>query len=154
MDSCNIFLPYNFTKQDQKAVDFVTRYFASRDNAAVVVFHAYTPLPNFDIARATIMENMRNNLAYLAQQLKTLEAELNEVSETLVAAGFGHARVKTVFEPLSGDLDATIAKKARQAKSDLVVLSRRAGRITEFFVGSTSTRILAALRGTAVCIVS
>ena len=154
MDSCRIFLPYNFTVQDQKAVDFVTRYFASRDGAAVVVFHAYTPLPDFDIARATIMENMSNNLAYLAHQLKTLETELAVVSAALVAAGFGRAQVKTVFEPLTGDVAATIAKRARQAKSDLVVLSRRAGRITQFFVGSTSTQILASLKGTAVCIVS
>jgi len=100
------------------------------------------------------MENMRANLAYLTQRLKELETELDDVSKTLVSAGFGQARVKTVFEPLGGDLSATIAQKARQAKSDLVVISRRAGRITQFFLGSTSTRIVAALKGTAVCIVS
>jgi nucleotide-binding universal stress UspA family protein len=155
MDSCNIFLPYNFTVPDQKAVDFITRYFASKDNAQVVLFHAYTPLPNIDIARSTIMENMRANLSYLARRITELEAELADVAATLVTAGFGKAQVKTIFEPLGGgDLPATIAKKAREAKSDLVVVSRRASRITQFFVGSTSTRIVASLKGTAVCIVS
>ena len=57
-----ILLPYNFTLQDQKAVAFILRNFAQQPDAEVVLFHAHTAIPDFEMREARVMEKLKSNL--------------------------------------------------------------------------------------------
>ena len=48
MDTQKLLLPYNFTRLDQKALEFVINTFGKLGNTAVTVFNAYTPIPEIE----------------------------------------------------------------------------------------------------------
>lgn len=154
MESCKILLPYNFTPQDHKAMDFVIRTFAGQENAEVCVFHAYTPLPAMDTSRSTVMEKMQSSLTYLNQRLKEQESDLEAAARVIADSGFGSSRVRAVFQPRKRDVAGDIVEQTQKSAADIVVLSHTTGKIARFFTGTTYAKVVAMLKGITVCIVS
>jgi nucleotide-binding universal stress UspA family protein len=154
MDTPNILLPYNFTSNDKKALDFVCRTFADNKEAQVTLFNAYIPIPAIEMRGSPIMEQMKDTLSYLSQRAKEQEDALNTIKNHLLGKGFSENNIDIVFEPKKRDVAGDIIDLAQDGRFNVVVLNRRPGKIARFFAGSVSSKVVAALKNTTVCIVS
>ena len=99
MDKLKILLPYNFTRNDQKALDFVIDNFRGREEAEVTLFNAYTPPPELEVRGSPVLKKMKGNVGYLSQKISEKKEELEAVAGRLVNSGFNAERVHTVFRP-------------------------------------------------------
>ena len=92
----------------------------------------------------------------LKKHIKKFEREndLKLVSEKLTRKGFAADCVHTVFRPRKKDIATEIINLARESKFDTIVLNRKATRVTRFFSGSVSNKVMMTLKDTTVCIVS
>jgi hypothetical protein len=149
-----ILLPFNFTLQDEKALDFVIRMFSRVPDKEVTLYNAYTPPPVVDTTPGTVMKNMQANIRALQQRNQEKEARLRGKVEALVEAGFDRDRIQTVYQPRKRDVASDIVEVARARKCEVVVLNRKPGKVSRFFTASTHTRVIAAMDNTTVCVVS
>lgn len=155
MSRRKVLVPYNFTRYDQQALDFVTHRFAQeKEDVEVTLFHAYTPIPEIQVRGNPIMEKMSANLNYLRQQLKEKEEALKAARDRLVAGGVPSGQVQHVFKALKRDVAQEIVTHVRDNRIDMVVLSRTPEGITSFFKSSVSDKVTKALKDTAVFVVS
>jgi nucleotide-binding universal stress UspA family protein len=154
MATQKLMLPYHFTHLDQKALNFVTDTFGKLENIAVTVFHAYTPIPEIDTDATSVTGKLKGSLSYLSQKLKEYEALLDEVKGKLIEGGFPENRVDCIFRPRKKDIASEIIELATSDKFDIIVLNRKHARVTRFFSGSISHKVVMTLKDVTVCIVS
>ena len=149
-----ILLAYNFTRLDQKAIEFVTSAFAHIDGVEITIFHAFTPVPDIETQASVVTAKLKGSLSYLSQQVMQRENDLKTVTDKLCENGFDDSRIHTVFRPRKKDIAGEIINLTRETKFDTIVLNRKAARVTRFFSGSVSHKVVMTLKDTTVCIVS
>ncbi len=149
-----ILLAYNFTQLDQKAVDFAVNAFSHLEDVEITIFNAYTPVPDIETVDTSITGRLKSSMGYLTQQIVQREAELNEAKQRLMQGGFGENRIKTEYKPRKRDIASEIIESAMTNRYDVIVLNRKHARVTRFFSGSVSHKVVMNLKDTAVCIVS
>ena len=149
-----ILLAYNFTPLDQKAVEFAINAFSHLEGVEITVFNAYTPVPVIEAVDTSITGKLKSSMGYLTQQIVQRETELNEVKQQLMLGGFGESRIKTEYTARKKDIASEIIELTRTNSYDVIVLNRKHGRVTRFFSGSVSHKVVMTLKDTAVCIVS
>ena len=154
MAAQKILLPYNFTRLDQKALEFVIDTFGKSDNVAVTIFNAYTPIPEIKTDGTFVTGKLKGSLNYLFQNIRENEAVLNEVKDKLVEAGFSENGVNCIFSPRKKDIATEIIDMATNDNYDIIVLNRKHGRATRFFSVSISNKVMMNLKDLTVCIVS
>jgi hypothetical protein len=149
-----ILLPYNFTRLDQKAIDFVSRTFVHLDEFEITLFNAYTPVPEVEAHSASVMGKLKGNLTYLSQQIMQQEAELKIVKDKLVQGGFASSRIQILFKPRKKDIAAEIIDLATRDKFSVVVINHKPGKASRFLTGSVFNKVVSVLKDVTVCIVS
>ena len=149
-----LLLPYNFTRFDQKALDFVIRTFGDRGDIEVTIFNAYTPVPEIETDASSVTGKLKGSLTYLSQKIAEQEAELKMLKEKLLENGFADGLVHTVFQPRKKEVASEIIDIATNNKFDVIVISHKPGKATRFFTGSRYNKVIAALKGVTVCVVS
>lgn len=149
-----LLLPYNFTRFDQKALDFVISTFGKREDIEVTVFNAYTPVPEIETAPSSITGKLKGSLTYLSQKIAEQETELKMIKQKLVENGFTDGLVHTVFQPRKKEVASEIIDIAKNNEFDVIVISHQRGKATRFFTGSRYNKVIAALKGVTVCVVS
>lgn len=149
-----ILIPYNFTQFDDRALGFAARTFSHLPSAEITLFNAYTPVPEFDSREKTVMGKLKGNLSYLQQKISEQENALKSVMDRLRKDGWPQDRVRCLYRPRKKDVAGDILDLIQQDGFTFVVLSRRAGRVTRFFTGSVSTRILTSVKNVTVCVVT
>ena len=154
MATQKLLLPYHFTHLDQKALNFVTNTFGKLENISVTVFNAYTPIPEIDTDATSVTSKLKGSLSYLSQKIKEYEALLDEVKDKLIEGGFPENRVDCIFRPRKKDIASEIIELATSDKFDIIVLNRKPARVTRFFSGSISHKVVMTLKDVTVCIVS
>ena len=154
MATQKLLLPYNFTRFDQKALDFVINTFAKLDDITVIVFNAYTPIPEIDTDASLITGKLKGSLSFLSQKIKENEALLDEVKGRLVEGGFPENRVDCIFRPRKKDIASEIIELVSSDKFYIIVLNRKQARVTRFFSGSISHKVVMNVKDVTVCIVS
>jgi nucleotide-binding universal stress UspA family protein len=154
MDYPKILLPYNFTSYDKKALDFVCHTFSDKRGAQVTLFNGYTPAPSIEMRGSPIMEQMKDTLSYLTQRVNEQQNELQTIKNHLLGRGFSEDGIDIIFEPKKKDVAGDIIDLAQIGHFNVVVLSRKPGKIARFFAGSVSSKVVSALKNTTVCIVS
>jgi Universal stress protein family len=150
MATFRILLPYNFSPNDQKAIRFAIDAFAGRREVSVMLFHAYTPLPDIDVTANPENIKMRSGMSYLAAELKEKEDALKGLGDMLVKKGFDRDAVTCVFKKRIKSAAEEIVDKV--AGCNVLILSRGAGKVTQFFTRSIYVRVVAALRGVTICV--
>lgn len=148
-----ILLPYNFTPLDGRALKFVCETFGPPREAEVTLLHLYPPPPRLETTDSLVTGKLKGSLAQISQEIAQLESRLEEVRGLLVDRGFPPERVKSVFAPRRKDIAEEIIEHVVRFQFDAVVLNRRAGRVTRFFSGSVSQKVIAALSDATVCVV-
>ena len=154
MATRKLLLPYHFTQLDQKALDFVIDTFSKSENVAVTVFNAYTPIPEIATETTSVTGKLKGSLSYLSQKIKENEEALNEVKDKLVEGGFLEKQVNCVFRPRKKDIASEIIDLVNSDQYDIIVLNRKHARVTRFFSGSISHKVIMNLKDVTVCIVS
>ena len=154
MDKQKVLVPYNFTNYDEKALDFVTRRFADDKEAEVTLFNAYTPVPKIELRRSQIMEKISSNLAYLQQKIYEQENCIKQAREKLIQKGFSSNRVHYIFRALNKDVAQDIVDLVLDKGFNMIVLNRNPGKITRFFTGSVSYKVMKSLKHVDVYVVT
>jgi len=149
-----ILIAYNFTQLDQKAIEFVTNTFAHLDGAEITFFHAYTPILEIETQPSVVTGKLKSSLSYLSQQVIQRENDFKAIIENLASTALAKCRIQTIFRPRKKDIASEIINLNLETKFDAIVLNRKASRVTRFFSGSVSHKVLMALKDTTVCIVS
>ena len=149
-----ILVAYNFTNLDKKAIDFVTKSFAHIDGVEITFFHAYSPLPEIETQASEVTGKLMSSLSYLSQQVMERENDFKATIENLSKNDLANSQVNAVFRPRKKDIASEIIGLNRETNFDVIVLNRKATRVTRFFSGSVSNKILMTLKETTVCIVS
>jgi nucleotide-binding universal stress UspA family protein len=154
MTKQKVLVPYNFTENDRKAVDFVARTFAPQQDAEVILFHAYTPAPEVETRDNTVMQKMRQNLTYLKHQITEHEEKIKAVRDSLVAKGFSPNRVSYLFKPIRKHISQDIIELAASEGANVIVLNRASGGITRFFGGNVFQKVVMNVKNVTVLIVT
>ncbi len=149
-----LLVPYNFTPQDKKALDFVVKNFAEGREASVVLFHAYTALPEIKVSNSEVTSKLRENLSYLGQKISDQERELEKAREYLLENGFSPENVKCVYKPRKKEVAAEILDYSRNENTDIIVLNRQSGGIKRFFTGNVFNKVVEGAKNITVSIVS
>jgi nucleotide-binding universal stress UspA family protein len=149
-----ILVAYNFTHLDQKAIEFVTGTFGHIDGAEITFFHAYTPIPEIETQASVVTGKLKSSLTYLSQQVMQRENDLKAITENLSKSELTNSQIHTIFRPRKKDIASEIINLNRDINFDVIVLNRKASRVTRFFSGSVSHKIVMSLKETTVCIVS
>ena len=145
--SFKILIPYNFTPNDDKAIDFVGRRYGKLEEVAVTLFHAFTPLPEMTIKENPVMKKVVHNAAILQLQQEERKKALEAARETLMAYGIDKSRIQCIFAPVKGDVAMDIIRVWKTGEYDVVVLNRNPGSIVNFFSRSISKRIAQHMEG-------
>lgn len=148
-----VLVPYNFTDYDQKALNFVIRRFANDENAEVILFNAFIPVPEIDMRSNPIMEKMNRNLGHLQQRIYEQEAEIKAARDKLVESGFSEERVRYIYKALKKDAAHDIVELARKDRFAVIVLNHNPSRIARFFKSSVSAKVMKSLKEVTVYLV-
>jgi len=101
-----------------------------------------------------VTDKLRGNMSFLQQQVQEKEAGMEAIKAQLVEKGFAEASVRQVFRPRKKDIAGELLDLYGEKHFDCLVLNRKPGKVSRFFTGSVSHKVLAALRDTTVCVVS
>ena len=145
--SVKILIPYNFTPNDEKAIDFVGHRYSEREGVEVTLFHAYTPIPEMDIRDTPIMKKVIHNASVLMLQQDNQRKALETARHRLMNQGIAGHNVQTIFRPVRVDVASDIIRLWQEGKFDVVVLNRNPGNIVNFFSRSISKRIVRHVQG-------
>ena len=149
-----LLLPYNFTRFDQKALDFVISTYRNREDIEITIFNAYTPVPEIETTASSVTGKLKGSLNYLSQKIAEQETELKMLKQKLVDNGFTAGLVHTVFQPRKKEVASEIIDIATDNEFDVIVISHKPGKATRFFTGSRYSKVIAALKEVTVCVVS
>ena len=149
-----ILIAFNFTHLDQKAIDFVTSTFAHLDGLEITFFHAYTPVPEIETQASEVTGKLKSSLGYLSQQIMQREIELEEITKKLSENELSGTQMHTIFRPRKKDIASEIINLNRDMNFDVIVLNHKSARVTRFFSGSVSRKVLLAIKETKVRIFS
>jgi len=149
-----ILVAYNFSHLDQKAIEFVSGTFGHIEGVEITFFHAYTPIPEIETHASVVTGKLKSSLSYLSQQVMQRENDLKAITEKLSKNELANSQIHTIFRPRKKDIASELINLNRDINFDAIVLNRKASRVTRFFSGSVSHKVLMTLKETTVCIVS
>ena len=145
MTAERILAPLALTATDGPSLAFIINRYGGDRNVQVVLFHAYTPVPEIEVRNNPIMEKMNRNLSYQRTLLNDQKKALEKLKTQLLEAGFRDEQVHCRFTAVKNDVARDVIQLVRKEGFGSVVLSRRPGRVTRFFTRSVSERVAAAL---------
>lgn len=149
-----LLLPFNFTPNDTKALEFVLQTFRPIRDLEITLFHAYTPVPDIEASGHSVMGKLKANLAHLNRKIMELETALQDVMKQLVDEGISENRIHRIFKARKWDVASEIIDLAQKEQFDFIVLNHKSGQVSRFFTGSVFNKVVMALKNTTVCIVS
>ncbi len=149
-----ILLPYNFTQNDRKALDFIVRTFAKGDDVQITLFNAYIPVPEIDLQGSPVMQKLKGQLDQLSKKVYEQEHALKDAKQRLLQSGFSKDQVSHIFVPVKKDIASDIIDQVSKGNYDVVVLNRKPAKITRFFTRSVFLKVVEALKDATVCIVN
>jgi hypothetical protein len=153
MEGPKVLIPYNFTPHDEKCVDFAIQQYGPEKNAHITLFHAYIPVPEFEVDDKTVMGRLSASLTYLHQKIVECNEEIKRAAERLVNAGFHRDQIQTIFKPQEKDAAMEIEATARDGGFGIIILNRRPGAVSRFFAPSVSKKVTKALQDLEIIMV-
>jgi len=140
----NILIPYNFTSNDAKSIDFVKQRYNPQEKLNMTLFHAYSPSPlaEIDTRNNPIMEKIRNQTSYLRARQIERKNTLLEIRQGLVDHGFNGDHINCLFIPIKHDIVTDIIKLTKSKNFNVIILNRKPGNILNYFTRSVSKRLI------------
>ena len=155
MAAQRILLPYNFSQNDQKSLDFVIKTFGGHEDTDITIFHAFTPISEVESDdHQSATAKLKRRLSYLTQELTEREIALQELRTQLITSGFNRDRVRYIFKSRKKEVAAAIIDQVEEGGYDIIILNHKPGKVTRFFTGSVFIKVVTALKDTTICVVS
>ena len=154
MANQKILLPYNFARNDRKALEFVIRTFANQKDIEITLFNAYTPVPKIEVRGSPVMEKMASSMQHLIKKVYEQEAALKAVKQELLKNGFSENQVYHIFKPRKKDVALEIIDLCLNGQFNVVVISHKQSKITRFFTTNVFAKVVTALKDKTVCVVT
>lgn len=145
MAELKVLVPYNFTRNDEKAVSYVIDSFSGLEDAEITLFHTYVPVPEIEVSDKTVMARMSGNIAYLRQKINDMEQVIADAAHQLIDAGFDKEKVRYIFKPRHKETAQEIIDQVLQGDFEVVVLNHNPSKIKKFFTSSISKKVSTAL---------
>jgi nucleotide-binding universal stress UspA family protein len=145
MDTHKILVPYNFTGNDEKAIDLVVDSFGREKDAEITLFHTYIPVPAIEVSDKTVMARLSGNMSYLRQKKNELEKAIADAAQRLIHAGFNKEKVHYIFTPRHKETAQEIIDLAIHGEFTGIVLNHNPSKIRKFFTTSISKKVAKAL---------
>lgn len=145
MAALKILVPYNFTRNDEKAVAFVIDSFSRVADTEVTLFHTYVPVPDIEVSDKTVMARLSGSLGYLRQKILDLEQAIKDAAKRLIEAGFPEEKVHYIFKPRRKETAQEIIDQALDGQFGAIVLNHNPYKIRKFFMPSISKKVSKAL---------
>ncbi|MCK5345056.1 MAG: hypothetical protein KAR20_16715 [Candidatus Heimdallarchaeota archaeon] len=142
-----ILIPYNFTMNDKKSIDFVGHTYAKQKEVEITLFHAFTPVPEIDPRNNPIMDKVIRNTAYLRGQQEAQKNALEAGRRKLMDYGFDDHQIHCLYTAVRRDIADDIIWLLKTEKFDVVVLNRNPGNIINYFSRSISKRVARHVEG-------
>jgi hypothetical protein len=142
-----ILIPYNFTMNDEKSIDFVGTRYARRKEVEITLFHAFSPVPEIDSRNNPIMDKVIRSTSYLLSQQNEQKNAMESAKEKLMHYGFGGHHIQCLYAQMRQDIASDIIRLWKTGKFDVVVLSRNPGNIINYFSRSISKRVTRHVEG-------
>ena len=142
-----ILIPYNFTMNDEKSIDFVGHRYAKREDVEITLFHAFTSVPEIDTRNNPIMDKMTRNTSYLRQKQEEQKNALEAARQKLMGYGFAGQHIHCRYIPIRQDIARDIIWLWKTENFDVVVLNRNPGNIINYFSRSISKRVTRYVEG-------
>jgi hypothetical protein len=152
MATQKILMPYNFTANEKKALDFIINTFAHRRDVKVTLFNTYAPLPKIDMEANPVLSRMRDGLIYLSEEIKQKEAGLKSIMDYLLEKGFSEDQIDYIFKERERTIVEEIISIVSKGHYGVLVLSRQPGKATRLFARSLHSKVLHALKDITICI--
>lgn len=153
MAAQKILVPYNFTRNDEKAIAFVVDRFNQHPDAHITLFHAYIPVPEIEISDKTVMSRLAGNLTYLRQKNYELKEALEQAQTRLVKAGFPEQNIMYIFKPREKEIAQEIIDQAVKGGFTTIVLNHHPSKIKRYFTSSITKKVARALKNIELSIV-
>ena len=145
MATFKILVPYNFTSNDEKAIDLVIDSFGQEKDAEITLFHTYVPVPEIEISDKTVMARLSGNMSYLRQKKNELENAIVAAAQRLIDSGFSKEKVQYIFTPRQKETAQEIIDLANKGDFSAIILNRSPSKIRKFFTASVSKKVAKAL---------
>lgn len=152
MSSHKILVPYNFSSTDEKAFTFIISTYADNLAVKITLFHAYTPLPEIDMGANPEVQKMASGMTHLTRELREKENGLIAARNRLLDYGFDAQSVDYLFKQKSKSSADEIIDQVVEGGYTVLILSRKPGKVSQFFARSIHNRVLSVLSGVTVCI--
>jgi len=149
-----ILLPYNFTKNDRKALDFAILTFPKGNAVEITLFNAYIPAPEIDLKGSPVMVKIKNQMDQLAKKIYEQENALKDAKQNLLRSGFGKEQIHHIFKPVNKDIASDIIDQISKGKHDVVVLNRKPAKIARLFTRSIFIKVVSTIKDVTVCVVN
>ncbi|MCP3941986.1 MAG: hypothetical protein GY710_10950 [Desulfobacteraceae bacterium] len=143
----NILIPYNFTANDEIAIDFVGQRYGKRKEVEITLFHAFTPVPEIDTRNNPIMDKVIKNASYVRFQQGEEKHAMEAAKQKLINYGFAGQNIHCLYRPVRQDIADDIIRLWKMGKFDVVVLNRNPGNIINYFSRSISKRVTRHVEG-------
>lgn len=147
-----IMVPFNFTAQDKKSLEFLIDTYSDRKNAHITLLHVYAPLPNIDSTGSHEMKKMAEGIAYLTGEKRRKEEGLDSAREFLVQNGFESKQIDFIFKEKEKVIADEIIDAVNEGNYNILVLSRQPGKVKRMFARSVHTKLFASLKKVTICI--
>ena len=121
-----ILIPYHFTMNDEKSIDFVGHRYAGKKDIEIT---------------------MIRNTSYLRQQQDEQKNALEAARQKLMDYGFAGQHIHCRYIPIRQDIARDIIWLWKTEKFDVVVLNRNPGNIINYFSRSISKRVTRHVEG-------
>lgn len=142
-----ILIPYNFTANDEKALEFAGKKYAGRNDVQITLFHAFPPIPDIDNLNSPIMNKVMLNTSFLRQQQDGQKNAMEAARQRLANYNINPDLIKCLYSPVRKDIADDIVQLCRAEAFDEVVLNRNPGSIINYFSRSISRKVIQYVSG-------
>jgi hypothetical protein len=158
MNRQKMLVPYNFTMQDEKALNYVMKTYGNEQDLEITLFHLYTPLAKYSqfytgSTTSPVLTTVGEKTGKKILTLKQKESDFNNLKNLFVENGFHEDRISLSFSAKEESVGESIIHKIGQDNYDIVVLSH-APRKGRMFIGeNVHEKVLNGLKDKVVIIV-
>ena len=158
----NVLIAVDGSQNSRRAVAYAGIVFSPNPRARLVLFQILPAISRMilDKEEIKIVDSRKmerpdlSGLYWRTEDEDKMNKFFAEAKDLLIQAGVKSEQIKSKFAVKKLEIAEAILEEAELGKYDTLILGRRGlSRVREFFLGSTSTKVVREARGCAVCVV-
>ncbi len=159
MNTKKILVPYNFTRQDEKVLNYVFSTYVDQKNIIITLLHLYTPLTKYSQLKrgkvsSPVVTTTGEKTGRKITSIMDKEYKFNNLKSIFLEKGFHEENIDFSFAAKSKSISNDIVSKIKEEDYDVVILSYSSKKGRMFFVESIHERILNDLKDKIIIIVT